>query len=109
MPCGAARKKKKNQFLVKGNEMKKAWLVCLKYRFSWNFTHMSYGKKQRLDFSAYWENQHICIKAERESLFVMNLTSCGSEGESLFLKLLLLENKSGKEKGTEESGFYRRH
>ena len=83
-----SQKKKKNQFLVKENEIRKAWLVCLKHRFSWNFTYMSYGKKQRLDLSAYWENQHICIKAERESLFVMNLTNCGLEGEKLFLKLL---------------------
>ena len=45
-------------------------------------------RNKDLDLSAYWENQHICIKAERESLFVMNLTNCGLEGEKLFLKLL---------------------
>ena len=75
--------------------MRKSWqtLLCLKHRFSWNFTHMSYGKKSRLDISAYWENQHICIKTEGKSSFVMNLTNCGSEGAKLFFsKLPILEN-----------------
>lgn len=88
--------------------MRKSWqtLLCLRHRFSWNFTHMSYGKKSRLDISAYWENQHICIKIEGKSSFVMNLTNCGLRVQNYSsLSCQYLKTK----KGTEQSCDYRQH